>query len=70
MLQEQAEAQKAANKDKKAVEFMKDNPDPGRAYPCRTEYDLFKERAWRKSWCADLEQQVKESTSSGGNARA
>ncbi len=53
------------------MEFMKDNPDPGRAYPCRTEYDLVKERAWRKSWCADLEQQVKGRVlASSGNAGA
>ena len=37
---------------------MEDNPDPGRAYPCRFEYDIVKEQAWRKAWCEDLEKQV------------
>ncbi|CAN0043467.1 unnamed protein product [Ectocarpus fasciculatus] len=54
----QAEAQKAARDEKRSLEFMKDNPDPGRAYPCRVEYDIDKEQAWRKAWCADLEKQV------------
>lgn len=48
----------AAKADKRSGDFMQDNPDPGRAYPCRTEYDLVKEQAWRKAWCADLEKQV------------
>ncbi|CAM9112823.1 unnamed protein product [Ectocarpus sp. 4 AP-2014] len=52
------EAQKAARDEKRSLEFMKDNPDPGRAYPCRVEYDIDKEQAWRKAWCADLEKQV------------
>ncbi|CAM9997859.1 unnamed protein product [Scytosiphon promiscuus] len=54
----QAEAQKAAKEAKKAGEFMKANPDPGRAYPCRVEYDIDKEQAWRKAWCSDLEEQI------------
>ncbi|CAM9634616.1 unnamed protein product [Ectocarpus sp. 8 AP-2014] len=52
------EAQKAARDEKRSLEFLKDNPDPGRAYPCRVEYDIDKEQAWRKAWCADLEKQV------------
>ncbi|CAM9850835.1 unnamed protein product [Ectocarpus sp. 12 AP-2014] len=52
------EAQKAARDEKRSLEFMKDNPDPGRAYPCRVEYDIDKEQAWRKAWCEDLEKQV------------
>lgn len=39
---------------------MQDNPDPGRAYPCRIEYDIVKEQAWRKAWCEDLEEQVND----------
>lgn len=57
--QEQAESQKAAHANKRSGEFMEDNPDPGRAYPCRTEYDIVKEQAWRKAWCEDLENQVR-----------
>ncbi|CAM9502627.1 unnamed protein product, partial [Hapterophycus canaliculatus] len=54
----QAEAQKAAKEAKRSGDFMKENPDPGRAYPCRVEYDIDKEQAWRKAWCADLEEQI------------
>eukprot|EP00752_Nemacystus_decipiens_P012315 g10919.t2 len=57
-VKEQAESQKAARADKKSGEFMEDNPDPGRAYPCRFEYDIVKEQAWRKAWCEDLEKQI------------
>lgn len=56
--QEQAELQKAARAERRSGEFMQGSSDPGRAYPCRIEYDIVKEQAWRKAWCADLEKQV------------
>eukprot|EP00903_Cladosiphon_okamuranus_P006257 g6140.t1 len=57
-VKEQAESQKAARANKRSGEFMEDNSDPGRAYPCRIEYDIVKEQAWRKAWCEDLEKQI------------
>ncbi|CAM9402755.1 unnamed protein product, partial [Pylaiella littoralis] len=70
-VKEQGEAQRAAREEKRSGEFMKDNPDPARAYPCRVEYDIDKEQAWRKAWCADLEKQVElKRRLEGGNRGA
>lgn len=57
--QVQGELQKEAREGKKAAEFLSGNPDPGRAYPCRTEFNLDKEARWRRAWCSDLEAQVR-----------
>eukprot|EP00904_Undaria_pinnatifida_P005340 jgi/Undpi1/1936/HiC_scaffold_12.g05323.m1 len=54
----QAEAQRAARAQSKNAEFLSRNTDPNRAYPCRTEYNVEKEAAWRRRWCSDLEAQI------------
>ncbi|CAM9843936.1 unnamed protein product [Laminaria digitata] len=54
----QAEAQRAERAQSKNAEFLSRNPDPNRAYPCRIEYNVEKEAAWRRGWCSDLEAQI------------